>query len=148
MRPGVHSARTTRTLPTSRGTGTPILQHSVCTVCVCFYKVCAARLHRVCAVCVARLRAQVTDVGLLHDDDFLRLVKEYAADHDRLDRDFAAAWYRLVSQVRLDHRNTPFFARIVPGYIFRPRVLSAACRSSSATLLQDDLVISHGLHAH
>lgn len=39
-----------------------------------------------------------SDIAFINDDEYLKLVKEYAEDIESLERDFAAAWYRLTSQ--------------------------------------------------
>lgn len=39
-----------------------------------------------------------SDIAFINDDEYLKLVKEYAEDIQSLERDFAAAWYRLTSQ--------------------------------------------------
>eukprot|EP00438_Fugacium_kawagutii_P009420 Skav202031 [mRNA] locus=scaffold1138:217085:218356:- [translate_table: standard] len=36
------------------------------------------------------------DLSLVHDETYAAIVKEYAADHDKFDSDFADAWYKLV----------------------------------------------------
>ena len=40
----------------------------------------------------------VADVAFISDPEYKKLVEEYAADASALERDFAAAWYRLTTQ--------------------------------------------------
>lgn len=44
------------------------------------------------------IRMLVSDVALIHDDEYKALVEEYAADVKALERDFAAAWYKLTTK--------------------------------------------------
>ena len=44
------------------------------------------------------IRMLVTDVAFLFDTEYKKLVEEYAADVHALERDFAAAWYKLTTK--------------------------------------------------
>jgi catalase (peroxidase I) len=41
-----------------------------------------------------------TDIAFIHDEEYKKLVYEYASDLEGLGKDFAANWYRLTTSVR------------------------------------------------
>jgi hypothetical protein len=41
-----------------------------------------------------------TDIAFIHDEEYKKLVHEYASDLEGLGKDFAANWYRLTTSVR------------------------------------------------
>lgn len=47
---------------------------------------------------VPDIRMLVSDVALIHDEEYKKLVEEYAEDVRALERDFAAAWYKLTTK--------------------------------------------------
>lgn len=44
------------------------------------------------------IRFLTSDIALLHDDSYLSIVKEFAANQTALETEFAAAWYKLVTR--------------------------------------------------
>lgn len=72
-----------------------------------------------------------SDIAFIRDPVYEKLVQEYASDIESLNRDFAAAWYKLTSQVRsepLVFQNTTSVVRLVS---FKFQLVLSGCTSTT-----------------